>query len=90
MKEGIRRDQDGDLALPNCAVWHGVGDATEASFKIYSSAKGLAMRASINRIVFLVAFGLLSGLAGAYLAVQEVYDWVDAELPALLEYACLP
>ncbi len=48
------------------------------------------MRASITRIAFLISFGLLSSLAGAYLAVSNVYDRLDIELPALLEAGCLP
>ena len=48
------------------------------------------MRASIIRVGFLVAFGSLSAFAGAYLAINDVYDRLDAELPALLMTACLP
>lgn len=48
------------------------------------------MRASITRVSFLVIFGVFSGLAGAYLGVSEVNASFDAELPALLESACLP
>lgn len=48
------------------------------------------MRASITRVAFLVAFALLSGLAGAYIGINRVYDKLESELPAYIEAACLP
>lgn len=48
------------------------------------------MRASIIRVGFLVAFSFLSAVAGGYLAINDVYDRLDAELPELLKTACLP
>lgn len=45
------------------------------------------MRASIKRVLLLVAFGLCTGLAGAYLGVNQAYDRLDTELPMLIESA---
>ncbi|WP_312905359.1 hypothetical protein [Stutzerimonas nitrititolerans] len=49
------------------------------------------MRASIKRVLSLVAFGLCTGLAGAYLGINQVYDRLETELPAIIESAgCIP
>lgn len=49
------------------------------------------MRASITRVLSLAIFGLCTGLAGAYLGINQVYDRLDAELPVIIESAgCIP
>ncbi len=49
------------------------------------------MRASIKQVLSLTLFGLCTGLAGAYLGINQAYDRLDAELPAIIESAgCIP
>ncbi|WP_312224349.1 hypothetical protein [Stutzerimonas nitrititolerans] len=49
------------------------------------------MRTKITRLVGLFAFGLICTLGGAYLGINQVYDRLDAELPAIIESAgCIP
>lgn len=49
------------------------------------------MRASIKQVLSLTIFGLSIGLAGAYLGINQAYDRLDAELPAIIESAgCIP
>lgn len=49
------------------------------------------MHASIKQVLALTLFGLCAGLAGACIGINQAYDRLDAELPAIIESAgCIP
>ncbi|MCQ4245547.1 hypothetical protein [Stutzerimonas decontaminans] len=43
------------------------------------------MRASIKRILTVVAFGLACAMAGAYVGINQAYDRIAEDLPAMIE-----
>lgn len=45
------------------------------------------MRASIKRIFTVVAFGTACSMAGAYIGINQAYDRITEDLPAMIESA---
>jgi hypothetical protein len=55
-----------------------------AGSSLHSFAKGIAMRASIKRILTVVAFGLACAMGGAYVGINQAYDRLSDDLPAMI------
>jgi len=58
-----------------------------AGSSLHPFAKGIAMRASIKRILTVVAFGTSCSMAGFYIGINQAYDHITEDLPAMIESA---